>query len=436
LSVRLSYRSFKEVEIGFTRGYVSSQAYAEHFDNSEIEPAKRPLLYDTGAYQKKYRWLGAHARRLVFYFLKEVEENPSLRLDMFAFDFDEPDIVRAIAHIGPRANLFLDDHDLGPKKLAKAAKLKQDAIDELKDHDVKIKLGHFTRFQHNKVMIQIDGSGKPTKVLTGSANFSLRGLYVQANSVLVFDDDRVAALYEEAYREAFNGVSKYKKSHIASRWHLVERNENTPAMWISFAPHEDAFTLDKVSDAIRSANSSVLFSIMGMGGGGPVIPSIKQLLGEDNIFSLGSTQTSSGLELFRPGLDNNQAIVPYSYLKDKVPAPFRKEWSGGAGMSIHHKYVVCDFNDSMPVVFCGSSNLAEGGEKGNGDNLIAIYDKNIATLYAIEAIRLFDHYRFRSVQQTSTANRPLVLADSDKWVDRYYDPKNIKYLERSMLCKH
>jgi hypothetical protein len=37
-----------------------------------------------------------------------------------------------------------------------------------------------------------------------------------------------------------------------------------------------------------------------------------------------------------------------------------------------------------------------GGEEGNGDNLIMIEDQKIATSYAIEAIRIFDHLQFRS----------------------------------------
>jgi hypothetical protein len=43
-------------------------------------------------------------------------------------------------------------------------------------------------------------------------------------------------------------------------------------------------------------------------------------------------------------------------------------------------------NGPNPVVFCGSSNLSSGGESCNGDNLLAIYDRDIATAYAVEAI--------------------------------------------------
>jgi hypothetical protein len=46
------------------------------------------------------------------------------------------------------------------------------------------------------------------------------------------------------------------------------------------------------------------------------------------------------------------------------------------------------------VVYCGSSNLASGGEAENGDNLLAIHDADVATAFAIEALGLVDHYNF------------------------------------------
>jgi phosphatidylserine/phosphatidylglycerophosphate/cardiolipin synthase-like enzyme len=137
--------------------------------------------------------------------------------------------------------------------------------------------------------------------------------------------------------------------------------------------------------------------------------------------------------MFRPGLDDNSAIVAFGYLRKNIPQPFREEWSGGGGNVIHHKFMVCDFNSESPVVFCGSSNLSSGGEQENGDNLIAIRDTRVATLYAVEAIRLFDHYRFRSKQQDRSPSDPLMLDDTAGWSDEYYDDNNIKSLERTVL---
>src|SRR5215470_10105512 len=67
--------------------------------------------------------------------------------------------------------------------------------------------GHCNRFAHCKVMIQ-KKNGKAMKVLTGSANFSLRGLYVQANNVIVINDPKTAQAYEQMFDLAFTQPPK------------------------------------------------------------------------------------------------------------------------------------------------------------------------------------------------------------------------------------
>ena len=79
-----------------------------------------------------------------------------------------------------------------------------------------------------------------------------------------------------------------------------------------------------------------------------------------------------------------------------APEPFKSEWSGGKGIHEHHKFVVTDFNLPTAKVFTGSSNLSVSGEGKNGDNMVMIEDPMVATSYAIEALRIFDHLHFRS----------------------------------------
>ena len=103
---------------------------------------------------------------------------------------------------------------------------------------------------------------------------------------------------------------------------------------------------------------------------------------------------------------------------------------------IHHKFVVVDFNDANPQVFTGSSNLAEGGEEQNGDNLLAIADPGVAARYAVEAVRLVDHYHFRVAKQAATDAAPLVLQpDAARWWAPYYDPARIEYRERVLFSR-
>jgi phosphatidylserine/phosphatidylglycerophosphate/cardiolipin synthase-like enzyme len=101
---------------------------------------------------------------------------------------------------------------------------------------------------------------------------------------------------------------------------------------------------------------------------------------------------------------------------------------------IHNKFVVVDFNSANPLVFAGSSNLAKGGEEENGDNLVCFSDARLASTYAVEAIRLIDHYRFRAVQKDATGEEPLTLKKrAEDWVPDYFDPHNAKFRERTLF---
>jgi hypothetical protein len=103
---------------------------------------------------------------------------------------------------------------------------------------------------------------------------------------------------------------------------------------------------------------------------------------------------------------------------------------------IHDKFVVTDFNGDNPLAFAGSSNLAAGGEADNGDNLVCFKDRDIATKYAIEAIQLIDHYRFRAAMQQATDAQPLQLKTRGaNWAADYYNPASPRDRERTVLAR-
>ena len=110
-----------------------------------------------------------------------------------------------------------------------------------------------------------------------------------------------------------------------------------------------------------------------------------------------------GLELRKP--DGSIGLVDFAYLASKAPEPFKSEWSGGKGRNVHHKFLVTDFNLATAKVFTGSSNFSPSGEAKNGDHLIMIEDRKIATAYAIEATRVFDHLQFRNRMRDALAKK-------------------------------
>jgi len=104
------------------------------------------------------------------------------------------------------------------------------------------------------------------------------------------------------------------------------------------------------------------------------------------------------------------------------------------------------------VVFCGSSNLALGGEEQNGDNLLAVYDDDIATVFAIEALLLVDHFNFLdstakgpkgkpAAKTVQRASKPQMaeaagwfLSTDGKWAAKYFDPRDLHCVDRELFA--
>ena len=464
---------YKKFRPGFTRGYIASQAYATEFKNALIRPdvkkgQKKQMLFDTKKYEKQWAWLGYTARQLVFNFLNDCLKDKSIHVDLFAYDLDEPDFIRGIVELGKQGRLraFLDNADLHTKTGAVEIDAHKAILAAAGSHNVV--QGCFKRFAHCKVMVA-RRNGQPFKVFTGSANFSVRGLYVQANNCIVIDDPKTAKAYGDAFDEAFTQQQKLKssaktatafaKSPIAAKY-VDCSGPDLPKFEVAFSPHtSESVSLDAVAQAIKNAKSSVIFAVMQLGGSGTVLQQLGTLNQRKDIFAYGMTQNAgagdedskpkgkatgkakkpSGITLFAPGSAQHGQFAAFSFLNQHVPPPFDKEYSGGMGQTIHNKFVVVDFNGEDPVVFTGSSNLAKGGEVANGDSLLAIRDRNTAIGYAIEGIRLVDHYHFRMLQAQHPSSKPITLQQAGdkakKWWTPYYDPKDTKYTERVLFAQ-
>mgnify|MGYP001590744724 CR=1 FL=1 len=160
----------------------------------------------------------------------------------------------------------------------------------------------------------------------------------------------------------------------------------TPKTDITFSPHAPEFAktiLDgiaaRIQDEANKDGGSVLFAVMQLDrGSGPVLPALQELHANQKIFSCGISDTPGGIQLYTRGKKTGM-LVTERPIATKLPPPFNQV-PAVRGHQIHHKFVVCGFNGDDPVVYCSSSNLAKGGEESNGDNLVAIHDRAVATV--------------------------------------------------------
>lgn len=471
VSVTIGVKPFvkKRLELGFARGFTQSQAFVHHFGlKALIRPDGKELLFDTSqvsgtspagtpyTFADEYDWLGFTARERIFDVLNSVVDNKNLRVDVFAYDLNEPDIMAIFLKLAKqgRIRMILDNASLHHSP---AAPKPEDQFETLfikaATGGATIVRGKFGRFAHDKVFIVSNKSG-PVKVLTGSTNFSVTGVYVNSNHVLVFNDKKVAAQYADVFEESLTALGGKKpadvfgQSPVATQTFAVS-SVDTPRSEITFSPHQTAFAtqiLDAVAARVeaegKKSGGSVLFAVMALNvGTGPVIPALKNLHANQTIFSYGISDSPGGIVLYTPGKKTG-VLVTGKPAKSQLPPPFDQVPSVG-GHQVHHKFIVCGFNTPDAVVYCGSSNLALAGEEVNGDNLIAIHDRNVATVFAIEAIGLVDHFDFLdrvvgkkpktgSLQQEA-ASAGFFLSTTDAWVDKFFDPDDLRSVDRKLF---
>jgi len=431
------------VNVGFTRGFASSQAYADRFENEAgiLPPvgsaASENLEHDMSPFARHYAWLGFEARRLIVSLLDEIRDDPSLTLDALIYECKEPDILMRLQALGSRLRAIVDDH--GDHGAADSAETISTA--RLQAAGADVRRMHFGRQQHNKVLL-VRRNGVPERVLAGSTNFSLRGLYIQANNALLFSDPIVASKFGELFEAYWAKPKTFRKNDLSKKWWLLR---DTPESRVSFcfSPHADsALSLDPIAAAIENAESSVLYAVVFLNQlTGSVRDALNELV-DRSLFSYGVAQRTGGLSVTKP--DGSRGLLPFAYLAEKAPPPFKAEWSGnttGHSNMVHHKFLVTDFNGAHPTVFTGSSNMAAGGEADNGDHLIHFEDRKIAIAYAIEALRLFDHFHFRvKVRESGAPVTPMTLAKpplpgKKTWFATSYRTGHVKERDRQLFIR-
>jgi phosphatidylserine/phosphatidylglycerophosphate/cardiolipin synthase-like enzyme len=393
--------------------------------------------------QFEYQWLGFESRATIYALLEEAIADPAVTVDALLYELREPELVRKLERLGPRLRAVVDNHDAHGDEHSNETV----ASNRLSQAGAAVKRGKFARQQHNKVLV-LRRDGMPYKALCGSTNFTLRGLYVQSNNTVVFSDRKATSLVASVFERYFEiidkrgAAGKFRGDPLSQAWHDCTP-DGGPAVRMAFSPHAGPdLSLDPIADAIEQADSSVLYAVVFLNQlTGRVRDRLEELV-HRSTFSYGISQRTGGLSVMKP--DGSRGLVSFAYLASEAPEPFSTEWSSYAGGNsrsnvLHHKFVVTDFNTPRAKVFTGSSNMAAGGEKDNGDHLIWIEDCRVATAYAVEALRTFDHFHFRvAMNEGDQKDKVLKLAKPPgpgeaTWFREAYVPGHIKERDRLLF---
>jgi len=389
------------IEIGFTRGpfQVGPQA--------ALKPGRGAFDFDTGTYAQRYQLLGGSAYRLMMDFISECLNDPKSGLDVMAFDFDHPDILKSFEAIGKRLRIVLDDSPAHSNR-------QFDLEARLKNAGCAVFRTHFKRFSHSKLLIQ-SVNGEPSSVLTGSTNFSINSLFAQHNHVLVIRDRQLGSVYEGYFQKACEG-----SRHVApwDRWTSIE-HPGLPTMRVLICPSKELQPI--VRDAVQRAKRSILYSLGDASK--MILAEIEGRSTAQRVLIGGVVHTNSGQRVKWNG--NDVLIRPDSQ---------RRKMTGtvGGATTGNGKFVVVDFDQPDAVLYAGSATFSDHSDM-SGDDVLEIRDPSIATQFAIEALQMIDHYRFRTL--TEEFQKGAVPSQSDRsWLDPYYSPEDPLSWERKILA--
>lgn len=476
VSVTVPLAPFRKgsLTLGFTRGFVQSQAFVRHFGNKlPTRPKDGPLDYDTSqeagttpdgqrfTYADQYRWLGSTARERIMEVLTSVDADANAKIDVFAYDLNEPDVVRLLVKLGRdgKARIVLDNADLHHDA---SDPTPEDQFEEMFAQAAgadRIVRGRFGRYAHDKVFV-VYRNGAPALLLTGSTNFSVTGVYVNSNHVLVFNDPDVSSTYAKLFDEAF--ATRANRPHFLATTLASETFAfQDPTFDLTLSPRspaDAAARLQQIVDRCQEEadqGGNVLFAVMELSSTSPnpVYEALTKLHRDDRLFSYGISDHPEGISFYPIGAKNG-VLVTGKPSSTALPPPFNQVPSVGAGHQVHHKFVVCGFGGTDPVVFCGSSNLALAGEQVNGDNLLCIHDADVVTAFTIEALLLIDHFNFLDSTAKAPKGKGLAAKDvppaadgrkaaakagwhlgvTDAWASKYFDPNDLHRRDRVMFA--
>lgn len=430
------------LNVTFTRGFVSSQGFVDRFgrfgDVKELLPpdADHGLSF-VPTHPKAddaLRWMGFEAREAVLAVLDEAIADTKAVVEVIAYDLSEPGVVTRLEKLGKRLRVIIDDDGAhgregsGENQAAERLRASSGAGN--------VKRQHMGKLQHNKTIV-VDGP-EARAVVCGSTNFSWRGFFVQANNAMVLRGKSAVGIFRQAFQSYWENDSVRGFGETASA-RMTDLGLRDIDASVAFSPHApDNALLPAIASDIASAESSVLYSLAFLyQTSGVVQNAIRKVTADDDVFVYGvSDRKVGGLDLQKPS-GNVAPVFPKALFED-VPEPFKSEPTGGGGNRMHHKFVVIDFDTPNARVYLGSYNFSPPADTKNGENLLLIRDRRVAAAYAVEALRIFDHYHFRATRPKAKKGdrkkpAPLMLrrpprkAGERPWWSEYYtDPVKIR----------
>jgi len=446
-------------DVFFNRGVASSQAYERKFGN--LAPNK---LKPKAKEEEAINWLARDLDDAILKFIGSAGKKDTLLCCFYEFHYKP--VVEALAaarkNVG-KLRIIIDAKENGKKarkdKNGKTVKA-QDAFPRVANRKAIKDAGipksciierdaNPSSIQHNKFMVILRGAAQaPTDVWTGSTNISEGGVtghtnvghwvhdgvtakafkaywdLVAKNPGSMKDDDKATATTKKAvYRKAVQALGQVPTTRAA-----IKKGVTTV-----FSPRTGPDVLNLYVDLVDKADD-VSCITLAFGVNALFKAQLEDNTPQDHLtFLLLDQKDKPSKNATTPFVALNARNNVYkawgAFIKNAV-----YQWAKETNAKllrlnshvgyIHSKFLLRDPLGKDPIVVTGSANFSKASTNDNDENMIIIRgNQRVADIYFTEFNRLFNHYYFRSVTE-STGDLPddsaRFLAETPKeWLEKY-----------------
>lgn len=450
-----------EHDVFFNRGVASSQAYTREFKNKSPDDLDKT---DKKEAQRAREWLSRKLDDAILKFIANARKGDTLLCCFYEFRYlpvakalkdAKKSGVKVRLIIDAKVNESTDKKGVFHESFPREENLRTLKAAGLPKKEVILREAKPSNIAHNKFMVLLKGKKQaPAEVWTGSTNISDGGIHGQTNVGHWVRNGDVAAHYQ-AYWELLSGdpgpqadddrtTSTQKNKELRAS---VEALLKTPKTFAGvatgitpvFSPRSGPGVLDMYARMVDEAdNLSCITLAFG------ISEVFKQLLKDNSVdshigFFLLEKEDKPNPRSKKAFVGLNAANNVYkafgSFLRDPL-----YQWAKETNAQIlrlnqhvsyiHSKFLLKDPLSKDPIVVTGSANFSTASTNDNDENMIIIRgNRRVADIYFTEFNRLFYHYYFRSVQETTRKlekgekkkrdQQTLFLAETDEWIKNY-----------------
>ncbi len=180
------------LEAYFNRGTLMSQIVSRFVQGNVTEASLRQFLTNlaTPGYPARL-YLAGDALREILLFLREADRRNSA-IHAALYEVNDHELVDALKPFGARGHVLIGNGSATQPWVAQ--ELTQAGL-EVRHRDLS-NAGRSSPSVHNKFVVETDATGSnPSRVLTGSTNWTTSGLCTQLNNVLIVNDPPIASRF-------------------------------------------------------------------------------------------------------------------------------------------------------------------------------------------------------------------------------------------------